>query len=71
MKKNDKMFVGDINNQKDVKKGILGSCIVYNFAGLADIDACKKSPKDTIIQNILGNANILEQSVKQNVKREI
>lgn len=71
MKKNQKMIVGDINNQKDVKKGILGSRIVYNFAGLADIDACKKSPKDTIIQNILGNANILEQSVKQNVKRYV
>ena len=69
--KNQKMVIGDINNQNDVKKGITGSKVVYNFAGLADIDECKKKPKDTITQNILGNANILEQSIKQKIKRYV
>ena len=69
--KNQKMVIGDINNQNDVKKGITGSKVVYNFAGFADIDECKKKPKDTITQNILGNANILEQSIKQKIKRYV
>ena len=43
--KNQKMLVGDINNQKDVKKGILGSSIVYNFAGLATLMLAKKALK--------------------------
>tara|TARA_Y100001960_G_C14652895_1_gene816841 strand:- start:15 stop:890 length:876 start_codon:yes stop_codon:yes gene_type:complete len=71
IKKKQQMFIGDINNKIDVKKAISGSKIIYNFAGLADIEDCKKKPIDTIQQNILGNANIIEQSIKQKVKRYI
>ena len=44
MKKNQKMFVGDINNQKDVEKGILDQEL---FIILQDwqTDACKKASK--------------------------
>ena len=56
VKKNQKMIVGDINDQVSIKKAIQGSEIVYNFAGIADIDECKIKPIETIQQNILGNA---------------
>ena len=69
VKKNQKMIVGDINDQVSIKKAIQGSEIVYNFAGIADIDECKIKPIETIQQNILGNAKIIEESIKNKVKR--
>ena len=71
IKKNQKMIVGDINDQVSIKKAIQGSEIVYNFAGIADIDECKIKPIETIQQNILGNAKIIEESIKNKVKRYV
>merc|ERR1711966_614161 len=48
---------------------IKGSSIVYNFAGLADIDESKDNPIETVKQNILGNSRIIEESINQKVKR--
>ena len=69
LKKNQKMVMGDINDIQALKKSIQGSSVVYNFAGLADIDESKNNPIETIKQNILGNSKIIEEAVKQKIKR--
>ena len=50
----------DILDVNDVKSVIDGAAIVYNFAGLADIDESIHLPKQTMEQNVIGNINILE-----------
>lgn len=43
--------------------------VVYNFAGLADINVAIKKPIETVQLNIVGNTNILEVCSQQKVKR--
>ena len=69
LQKKQKMVVGDILDIKNVEKAVKGCDYVYNFAGIADLDETKMKPLETVNLNILGNINILEASVKSNVKR--
>ena len=69
LQKSQKMVVGDILDQDQLDKAIEGHDIVYNFAGISDIDECHKRPLDTIKYNILGNAHILESALKYKVKK--
>lgn len=69
LKKGQEMVVGDILDKEKVLGAVRGCDAVYNFAGLADLDTATTQPIDTINQNILGNAYILEASVKSRVKR--
>jgi len=63
------MIVGDILDQKSVEKAVQEFDVVYNFAGIADIDECVRRPIDTVKYNILGNVIILEAARKANVRR--
>lgn len=64
-----KMIVGDILDEQKIYESIKGCEIVYNFAGIADIDEASQSPLDSVKYNILGNSIILESCRKANVKR--
>jgi len=63
------MIVGDILDKDKVFRAVEGCGAVYNFAGIADLDTATTQPIDTINQNILGNALILDASAKAGVKR--
>lgn len=69
LKKGQEMIVGDILDKDKVFRAVEGCDAVYNFAGIADLDTATTQPIDTINQNILGNALILDASVKAGVKR--
>ncbi len=69
LQESQKMILGDILNQDQLNEAIKGQDIVYNFAGIADIDECHKKPLDTIKYNILGNAQLMESSVRNSVKK--
>jgi len=69
LQESQNMIVGDILDLKQIEYAIKGNDIVYNFAGIADIDECHKRPLDTIKYNILGNAQILTSAVKNNIKK--
>jgi len=69
LQNNQKMIVGDILNTKQLDQAIKNHDIVYNFAGIADIDECHNKPIETIKYNILGNALILEAATRNNVKK--
>jgi len=60
LKAGQKMIVGGILDINAVKEAVEGVSIVYNFAGIADIDEANEKPVETIKHNILGNAHILE-----------
>jgi len=65
------MIVGDILDPESVEKAVQGCDVVYNFAGIADIDECVHRPVDTVKYNILGNAIVLEAARKAEVRRFI
>jgi UDP-glucose 4-epimerase len=69
LKNGQKMIVGDILDKDKVFKAVEGCDVVYNFAGIADLDTATTQPIDTINQNILGNAIILDATVKAGAKR--
>lgn len=62
------MVVGDILDGKAVHNVIKDADMVYNFAGIADIEEAKIDPVETVRQNILGNTIILDACRKNNVK---
>jgi UDP-glucose 4-epimerase len=66
---NQRLIIGDILDYEQIEKAVKHNDIVYNFAGLSDIDECHKKPLDAIKYNILGNAYILEASANNNVKK--
>ena len=47
------------------------AAIVYNFAGLADIDESVHLPKLTMEQNVIGNINILEACREKGLERYV
>src|SRR3990170_1618453 len=69
LKDSQKMIVGDILDEKVVEKAVEGCDIIYNFAGIADIEEASKNPIETIKYNILGNTILLEAAVRHRLKR--
>jgi UDP-glucose 4-epimerase len=59
--RDDQRFVhGDITDLPGVSAAVAGQELIYNFAGLADIDESRDRPLDTVHINVGGNANVLE-----------
>ncbi len=71
LRSDQEMIVGDILNIEEIEDAVKGCDVVYNFAGLADIDDAKDKPLQTVQLNILGNVNIMEACRKEGVKRYI
>lgn len=64
-----KMVIGDILDEKLVREVIEGQDILFNFAGLADLDEAKTKPLETVKYNILGNTVLLEAARQAGIKR--
>jgi UDP-glucose 4-epimerase len=60
---------GDIMDYRNISRALKGIDIVYNFAGLADLNDSIDHPKKTINLNVLGNLNILESCVENDISR--
>ena len=69
LRKEQKMIVGDILDEAKVFAAVKGQDVVYNFAGIADIDDAMEQPLEAVRVNILGNTVILEACRKSRVKR--
>lgn len=61
----------DIMDPGTVEKAIQGAVIVFNFAGLTDLDESIGRPKETMEQNVIGNINILEASKNSGLERYV
>jgi UDP-glucose 4-epimerase len=66
-----KFIQGDMLDLESVTRAVHGQEILYNFAGLADIDEALARPVDTVRLNILGCVNLLEAARSCGVKRFI
>jgi UDP-glucose 4-epimerase len=62
---------GDLTDPDAVAAAIEGHDVVYNFAGLADIDESRTRPLDTARVNVVGNVNVLEGCRAAGVKRYV
>ena len=69
IKPEQKMYIGDILNAKDLENVINGADVVFHFAALADIDKALKNPIETANINIFGTVLALELSHKHKIKR--
>ncbi|MBT6471695.1 MAG: NAD(P)-dependent oxidoreductase [Candidatus Marinimicrobia bacterium] len=67
--KNVHYITGDILDEEHVSQSVKGVDVVYNFAGLADLNESIDEPKKTINLNIVGNLNIVEACVNSNVSK--
>lgn len=68
-KKNQSMVIGDLLDKNLLDQITKGVDYVYHFGAIADIDIANKMPYDTILTNIIGTTNLIEASLKNNVKR--
>lgn len=69
LKNSQTMITGDILDHPKVEEAVSSCDVVYNFAGIADIDEASTKPLETIKINILGNSIILEACRKARIKR--
>ena len=69
--KGQKFVLGKINNIKKLRKILKKSDIVYNFAGVGDLDGASRKPIESITENIYATAQIVESCIKYKVKRFI
>lgn len=60
LRSDQEMKVGDILDRKAVDEAVKDCSIVYNFAGIADINEAMNKPIETAQVNILGNIYVLE-----------
>lgn len=65
------IIIGDILDKKAVSDAVKGCDYIYNFAGMADLDAATTEPLKTIEQNIVGTAILLEATLRSRAKRFI
>lgn len=63
------MVVGDILDEEAVNAAIKGHDVVYNFAGIADLDDATTKARLTVQLNVQGNLNIMEGCLRTPVKR--
>lgn len=69
LRDDQKMIIGDMLNLKSVRDAVDGCDVVYNFAGIADLDDSTTKPIETVRYNIEGNVNVLDASVSVGVHR--
>ncbi|MEK7485618.1 MAG: NAD(P)-dependent oxidoreductase [Planctomycetota bacterium] len=63
------MFQGDLMDRESIVKAAQGSEVLFNFAGIADIDEAYNRPFETCRLNVLGNLNALEAAHEIGAKR--
>jgi len=69
LKKSQKMVIGDITNFDELKDALKDCDVVYNYAGLSNLDEALSKPISTVKLNILANVYVLEASRINNIKR--
>ena len=69
--KNQNFIKGSLQDIRKLKKCIKKAQIVYNFAGVSDLDVAIKNPISTIKLNVLANAEILQICAKYKIIRYI
>ena len=64
-----KLIIGDVMDAAAVNMAVSGHDVVYNFAGLADLNDSIDRPVETVSLNVMGNVNVLEACRIHGVER--
>ena len=70
-KDNQEMIIGSVLDESIVNESIKNADYVFNFSGIADIQEANNDPVKSSKINILGNLNLMNACVQQNIKRYI
>ena len=70
-KKNQKMIIGDLMNEKQLNKCFKNINTVLHFAASADLYESNKNPFNTVENNIIGTIKVLKACLKNKVKKII
>jgi len=71
LRADQELVIGDVQDSEKLNQTIVNSDVVYNFAGLADLNQALDQPLKTVNINILGNLNVMEACRVHSVKRFI
>ncbi len=66
-----KMFVGDLLDEKALSEVLTGCYVVYNFAAISDLDDALGKSVETVRVNVMGNAMLLEACRNAGVQRYV
>jgi len=69
LKDSQRMVIGDVLDPERVWAVTEGADVIYNFAGIADIEYAETKSLETIMQNIKGTAILLEAARRAKAKR--
>lgn len=71
LRKDQKIIIGDLQNESNLKKAIYNANVVCHFAALSDIEDALNKPIETVNENILGTVKVLELCCKYKIKKFI
>jgi UDP-glucose 4-epimerase len=69
LRSGQEMILGDILDEALVRKAVKGCDVLYNFAGIADIEEASTNPIETVKSNILGNTILLDAVKNERLRR--
>tara|TARA_A100001011_G_C14316061_1_gene848050 strand:+ start:810 stop:1682 length:873 start_codon:yes stop_codon:yes gene_type:complete len=61
----------ELSDKSSLSNAIKDNDFVYHFAGISDLNKSTQAPRETILSNILGTLNVLEECKKHRVKKII
>lgn len=62
-------FIGDVRDEKRLKRAVEGVDIVVHAAALKQVPACEYNPMEAINTNVMGARNVIEAALDTGVKR--
>lgn len=62
-------FLGDVRDGNALKEAMSGCSVVFNCAGVADLDSARENPRLAIEVNVLGTLSVLEAASAAGVSR--
>jgi len=69
LRSDQKMLTGDLLDPNAVWEAVQGADVVFNYAGVADIEQASQKPVDTARYNVLGNVYVLDACREAGVRR--
>jgi len=66
-----KFYIGDVRDYQSVENVIRGVDYIFHAAALKQVPSCEFFPVQAVKTNILGADNVLEASIRENVKNVV
>jgi|TARA_Y100000310_G_scaffold174669_2_gene174737 FlaA1/EpsC-like NDP-sugar epimerase len=66
-----KYVIGDVRDKQRLERVMMGVDYVFHMAALKHVPVCEENPWDTVLTNIYGTQNVIDASIKNNVKKVI